>query len=80
MNKTQAGKSSGPPIRKNLFLAAAVLQVGCCLIFAADVAVEISELTFHIWAEFLAVIALALGAYVSIVQYRHLLNRNFKIQ
>ena len=80
MNKRQAGKSTGPLLRKNLFLTAAILQVGCCLIFAADVAVEISELTFHVWAEFLAVIALAIGAYISIVQYRQLLNRNFKIQ
>ncbi len=80
MTKRRKSENERQTLRKNLFLTASILQVGCCLIFAADVAFEISELTFHAWAELLAVIALAIGAFISIDQYRYLLHRNSKIE
>jgi len=80
MSKGQLRSNTRPELKKNLFLVAAALQVGCCLVFAADVAVEINEFTFHVWVELAGVIALAVGAFISIDQYRKLLHRNTKVE
>ena len=67
-------------VHKNLFLAAACLQVGCGLVFVGDIIIEIDNLTIHTWIELLGVIALAIGAYITLAQYRQLLRRNSKIE
>jgi DNA-binding CsgD family transcriptional regulator len=66
--------------RRTLFLSAAVLQVGCGLAFASDIFVEISDFTDHTWIELLGVAALAIGAFVTLSQYRQLLHRNTKVE
>jgi len=67
-------------LKRNLFLLAAILQVGCCIIFAADVVFEINELTIHEIVEMAGVAALAVGSFISIDQYRKLLRRNSRIE
>jgi DNA-binding CsgD family transcriptional regulator len=67
-------------LQKYLFLAAACLQVGCGVVFAGDVIIEINHLTSHTWIELLGVLALAIGAFITLGQYRQLLLRNAKIE
>jgi DNA-binding CsgD family transcriptional regulator len=66
--------------KKYLFLAAAYLQVGCGLVFAADVIIEMDHITTHTWVELLGVLALGIGAFITLAQYRALLQRNSKIE
>lgn len=80
MRKSPAAEGNRPALRKKLFLLAAALQFGCGIVFAVDVFIERSELTAHTWAELLAVIALAIGASLSMSQYRQLLSRNSKVE
>ncbi|MDP5086585.1 MAG: helix-turn-helix transcriptional regulator [Yoonia sp.] len=67
-------------LRRSLFLAAALLQLGCGLVFAFDVIVEMDNLTGHTWVELMGIIALAIGAFITVGQYRELLRRNTKIE
>ncbi|MDG1375526.1 MAG: hypothetical protein P8P56_00545 [Yoonia sp.] len=67
-------------VRKAVFLSAVALQLGCGLVFASDVIMEIGEFTSHTWLELIGVVALTLGATFTIGQYRQLLHRNTKIE
>ena len=67
-------------LRRYMFLAAALLQVGCGLVFAFDVFVEWEEVSRHTLVELLGVIALVIGASVTLLEYRRLLRRNSKIE
>lgn len=80
MNRNRITDDKKPALRQKLFLIAAALQIGCGIVFAADVFVERNELGLHILAELLAVIALVIGATVSIGQYRQIICRNAKIE
>lgn len=66
--------------RRYLFLAAAILQIGCGLVFASDILIEMSEFTRHTWVEILGILALAIGATITLGQYRALMQRNTKIE
>lgn len=66
--------------RRYLLLAAAVLQIGCGAVFAYDVFTERAAMTRDAWMEFLAVVALAIGAAITLTQVRHILRRNSKIE
>lgn len=65
---------------KILFLLAAALQIGCGFIFAFDVIEEFAQRDAFTWFELAAVIALAIGAAITIGQYRELLHRNNKVE
>lgn len=80
MTKTPTRRNTTLKLKQNLFLLAAALQVGCCVVFAADVAVELGEFTIHESFELAGVIALAVGSFISIDQYRKLLRRNTKVE
>jgi DNA-binding CsgD family transcriptional regulator len=80
MTQTTASTSERSALRRNLFLAASALQVGCGLVFITDVVSEWGEFDRHTLAEVLGIIALLIGAAVSLAQYRHLLRRNTKIE
>ncbi|MDG1117419.1 MAG: helix-turn-helix transcriptional regulator [Flavimaricola sp.] len=67
-------------LRRNMFLAAAILQVSCGIVFTTDVFIELAEFTRHTWVELVGVIALAIGAVVTLSQYLQLLRRNSKIE
>tara|TARA_R110002072_G_scaffold3163_7_gene23619 strand:- start:31 stop:573 length:543 start_codon:yes stop_codon:yes gene_type:complete len=67
-------------LRRYLFLAAAALQVGCGVVFATDVVMEMDDFTGHTWVELLGVIALTIGASITLGQYRELLRRNTKVE
>ncbi|MCG6901155.1 MAG: hypothetical protein LJE68_00600 [Rhodobacter sp.] len=67
-------------LQRNLFLAAATLQIGCGLVFASDLFVEMHYFTRHVWLELFGVIALATGASITLAQYRRLLVRNSKVE
>ena len=69
-----------PGLRRNLFLSAAWLQIGCGLFFAVDVAIELKIFTFHALIESLAVIGLGIGAYLTLRDYRSMLHRNTKVE
>ena len=66
--------------RHRLFLAAAVLQFGCGLVFATDVIGDLHEVTSESWIELAGVIALAVGATLNLSQYRRILKRNLKVE
>lgn len=80
MNRNRITEGKNTALRQKLFLVAAGLQIGCSIVFAADVYSERSELGLHILAELLAVIALVIGATISIGQYRQIIRRNAKIE
>lgn len=80
MRERPIAEGNGLALRKKLFLLAAALQLGCGIVFAVDVFVERSELTAHTGVELLGVIALAIGASLSISQYSQLLRRNSKVE
>ena len=67
-------------LRRSLFLAAALLQVGCGLVFATDALMELRRFTLHAVVEILGILALAIGAAITLAQYRALLRRNSKIE
>ena len=67
-------------LRRNLFLAAALLQAICGIIFIVDVAFEIRDLGEHAIFELIGVIALILGAFVSLTLYRTLIERTAKVE
>lgn len=80
MNRNRVIEGKNTALRQKLFLVAASLQIGCGIVFAADVYSERSEFGVHILAELLAVIALVIGATISISQYRQIMRRNSKIE
>jgi DNA-binding CsgD family transcriptional regulator len=80
MRKSPTAEGNGLTVRTQLFLLAGVLQLGCGIIFAFDVFTERSELTAHTGVELLGVIAFAIGAAISISQYRRLLRRTSKVE
>lgn len=63
-----------------MFLAAAALQIGCGAVFVSDVVSEWHEITTHTWVEAAGVLALAIGATLTLREYRHLLRRNDRIE
>jgi DNA-binding CsgD family transcriptional regulator len=67
-------------LRRRLFLAAATLQIGCGLIFLTDIVMEWEGVRLHGVLEALAVIGLAIGASLTLREYRHLLRRNTKVE
>lgn len=67
-------------VRRYLFLAAALLQLGCGLVFASDAAMELRTFTVHAAVEILGILALVIGATITLGQYRQLLRRNSKIE
>lgn len=80
MAQTSMTGKNNRSLRQKMFLAAAILQVGCGLVFTSDVIIELNEFTRHTWIELLGVVALAIGAAVTLRQYRQLLRRNSKIE
>jgi DNA-binding CsgD family transcriptional regulator len=80
MRQSQKPDDTRLALRRKLFLLAAALQLGCGIVFAGDVFIERRDITAHTWVELLGVVALAIGAAISIIQYRQLLRRNSKIE
>jgi DNA-binding CsgD family transcriptional regulator len=80
MRQARTLDNRGQSQRHRLFLAAAVLQVGCGLVFAFDVVTELDAFTRDTWLELAGVIALAIGATLNLSQYRHVLKRNLKVE
>jgi DNA-binding CsgD family transcriptional regulator len=80
MTKRPMYEDRNPALRRHLFFAAAVLQIGCGLVFANDVFAERASMSRDAWIELLGVIALAIGAVVTLAQIRNLLRRNSKIE
>jgi DNA-binding CsgD family transcriptional regulator len=76
--RTLSAKS--PRLRRSLFLVAAGLQIGCGMIFLMDVIVEWKHIQFHGVVEALAVLGLAVGAVLTLREYRSLLRRNTKVE
>jgi len=64
----------------SLFLVAAALQIGCGAVFVIDVISEWKELSLHGIVEVLAVLGLAIGAFLALREYRTLLRRNTKVE
>jgi len=64
----------------SLFLVAAALQIGCGAVFVIDVISEWKELSLHGIVEVLAVLGLAIGAFLALREYRTLLRRNTKVK
>lgn len=67
-------------IRLSLFLIAAALQIGCGAVFVIDVISEWHRLNSHGVIEALAVLGLAIGAFLALREYRSLLRRNTKVE
>ncbi|WP_022704794.1 helix-turn-helix transcriptional regulator [Pseudorhodobacter ferrugineus] len=67
-------------VRRTLFLIAAALQVGCGVVFVIDVISEWKEFDSYGAFEALAVLGLAIGAFLSLREYRSLLRRNTKVE
>lgn len=80
MQKATTTEDHRMRFRHNLFLAAAVLQASCGLVFTIDIIAELDEMTRHTWIEALGVLALAVGATLTMVQYRDLIRRNSKVE
>ncbi|EAQ05761.1 helix-turn-helix transcriptional regulator [Yoonia vestfoldensis] len=80
IKKSRAVEQTTMAWRRKLFVLAAALQTGCGIIFAIDVFNERTEFTTQTLLELVAVIALSIGATLSISQYRALLRRNSKVQ
>jgi len=69
-----------PGLRRSLFLAAAGMQVGCGMVFVTDVIIEWKNLTFHGVVEAVAVVGLAVGATLTLREYRNVVRRNTKVE
>ena len=67
-------------MRRTLFLLAAGLQIGCGVIFTSDVIAEWPFITPHTWVEAAGVVALGIGAGLSLREYRNLLRRNKRVE
>lgn len=67
-------------LRRSLFLIAAALQIGCGVVLVVDVISEWRELDRHGIIEAGAVLGLAVGAFLSLREYRTLLRRNTKVE
>lgn len=80
MTANPTTESREPALRRYLFLAAALLQLGCGLIFTFDALAEIREFTVHSIVEILGILALAIGAVITLGQYRMLVRRNIKVE
>ncbi len=80
MTTAQTNSSSSIRLRRTLFLAAAGLQIVCGAIFLNDVISEWAFQTPHIWVEAAGVVGLAIGAGLSLREYRNLLVRNQRIE
>ena len=80
MKRSHISKYNRHALRMKWFIFAAVLQIGCGLVFAIDVFVEWHEFNLHVLAELLGVIALAIGASITIGQYRQILRRNVIVE
>lgn len=80
MKQNAAAKEKQPAMRKNAFLLAAALQLTCGLVFIADIIAEIGDFSQHTWFELLGVVALVIGATITISQYRQILRRNSKVE
>jgi len=66
--------------RQGLFLLAAALQIGCGAVFVYDVVIDWREMSAHTWVELAAVVALAVGASVTLREYREILRRNNRVE
>jgi DNA-binding CsgD family transcriptional regulator len=69
-----------PALKGKLFLLAAILQISCGLVFLTDVYIERFELTAGTWIEIFGIVALAIGASISISEYRRMLHRSSKVE
>jgi len=67
-------------LRRAMFLAAVILQVACLVVFIVDIAEEAGQFTLDTWREIFGVIAVIVGASVTLNQYRRLLRRNTKVE
>lgn len=67
-------------LRRVLFLCAAALQFGCGVIFLFDVLNELNNVRSEVVLEAFAVLGLALGATLTLREYRSLLRRNTKVE
>jgi DNA-binding CsgD family transcriptional regulator len=80
-------KAKSLKLRQGLFLAATALQVGCGVVFTLDIFFEWRALTLHVAIEAMGVVALAIGAMLSLREYRaalranrQILSRNFRVE
>ncbi len=70
---------TGSALRRRFFLAAAMLQVVSLAVFVSDVLSELSEFSIHSVAELMGVVALSVGIFVTLREYRTLAQRNLSI-
>lgn len=80
MSNRRVNGSQNPKLRRALFLAAVILQVVCVAVFVADIVEEWGKFTVDTWREIFGVLALIVGASVTLNQYRRLLRRNTKVE
>lgn len=59
---------------------AAVLQIGCSLVFVSDVIEEWKTMNVHTWVEAVAVVALVVGAVLALREMRKLVQRNARVE
>jgi DNA-binding CsgD family transcriptional regulator len=69
-----------PILKRSVFVIAAVLQIGCGLIFLSDLITEWRGQRLHAEVELFAVIALALGAVLFLREAVHLSRRNARVE
>lgn len=69
-----------PRVQRALFLAAAGLQIGCGTIFLIDILSEIGRPTMHLLVEAAGILALAIGAAITLREYRRMARRNHRVE
>lgn len=80
MTQLDTTAAHSPSLRPALFLLAAALQLGCGAFFIFDVISEWKEIKLHGIFEDFAVFGLAVGAFLTLREYRSLLRRNTKVE
>ena len=67
-------------LRRYLFPLAAALQLSCGAVFLFDALSELGNFGWHAWLEIVGVVALSLGATITLREYWHLLSRNRRVE
>jgi DNA-binding NarL/FixJ family response regulator len=80
MSKSTSRVPLRPVFKQSIFLIAAVLQIGCGIVFSSDLISEWQFEQFHAEVELVAVFALALGAALILRETFRLMRRNMRIE
>lgn len=67
-------------LKRSALGVAAMLQIGCALVFVSDVIEEFPKRTAHTWVESVAIVALIVGAALAVRELRKILVRNARVE